>query len=587
VDSIAGWRRTKGGVINVVVANSNQNDTAAYLDFKYLVISGQKFDDTDGDGVKDGGEPGLSGWTINVSGGVYYGGTSAVTDGSGNYSIDSVFTGSHVVSEVGQAGWSQTMPVANAGTYPINGISGNFVVTTGKDFGNFNNSDVSGIVYRDYNGNGIMDGGDAPMSGVTVDLAVNGGSDVSDGSGYSFTGVISTDTVRITAPGGYAITQPAAGEYPLALTSGGSASGQNFGLFQTSDSTTKYRTFTAEQLGADDQKKPGKRPKPGKPYDPIKNKPSTANIVAELNDQVGAFQVGRTSQINLAGKEKAYVITNKSGFWKSLNNKSVHHTGMPRGFDLDLKGEPFLKLQKSFGPNKKQNNRLFAELLALSLNLSASFSMKTPLGLYALIYSDPNSTLDGMTIWDIKFYGDSVMTNYEFVPLGVYIELDTVVAKINAAFSNPATDDTSAGWAAPLVPGLQWAAYKSVSEVPYLKANPGASPRNRLTDTPAQVPTAFALEQNYPNPFNPTTTIEFELPEASIVTLKIYNLLGQEVATLIDREEIELSQEVEFDASSLPSGVYLYRIVAETIADADAGIASETFSQVKMMVLVK
>ncbi|MND01361.1 hypothetical protein D3C83_203250 [compost metagenome] len=67
----------------------------------------------------------------------------------------------------------------------------------------------------------------------------------------------------------------------------------------------------------------------------------------------------------------------------------------------------------------------------------------------------------------------------------------------------------------------------------------------------------------------------------------MYNLLGQEVATLLDREEIEFAEAVEFDAGTLPSGVYLYRIVAETIADAELGIAAETYTQVRKMVLMK
>jgi hypothetical protein len=447
---------------------------------------------------------------------------------------------------------------------------------------------VDGIVYRDYNGNGVTDAEDTPISGVTVDLAVNGGSDVSDGSGYSFNGVITVDTVRITVPGGYVVTQPAAGEYPLALTSGGASSNLHFGLFQASDSSTKYRTFTADQLGADVEKKPGKRPKPGKAYDPVKNKPNSANLVDDMiNPKTGqgfTLRVGLVGQLNAGGKEKAYWQPAKqTDFWKSLNNKSVKHTGMARGFDQDLKGKPFIKRQKNFPPNKKQNNKLFAELAALQVNLAASGS-KTPAGLGVLLYSDPASSYDGWTIDEIADYADTVMTNYEFQPLSVYAELDSVVAKINAAFYNAATDDTSAGWAAPK---LMWAAYKSVYEVSYLKPNPGATPKNRRTGEVEAVPTAFALEQNYPNPFNPTTTIEFEVPDVSIVTLKIYNLLGQEVATLLDRETIEFSETVEFDASSLPSGVYLYRIVAETIADAEEGIASESFTHVKKMVLVK
>jgi hypothetical protein len=588
VNEIAGWKRTNHATASIVVGTSGVNDTTDALDFKYIVVSGTKYNDLNGDGVKDGGEPGLSGWTINVSGGVYEGGTSAVTDVDGNYSIDSVFTGSHTVSEVAQSGWTQSAPVG--GTYAINGISGNFVTTTGKDFGNFANANVDGIVYRDYNGNGVMDIEDTPISGVTVDLAVNGGSDVSDGSGYEFIGLIATDTVRITVPGGFVLTEPVAGEYALALVSGGAAKGLNFGLFQSNDSTTKYRTFTADQLGADDQKKPAKAPKPGKAYDPIKNKPSTANLVDQLiNPKTGQFPgsiiVGLAGQLNSAGKTKAYVQPNKQGsFWASLNKKSVKHTGMARGFDQDLKGKPILKLQKAFAPNKKQNNKLFAELLALKLNLLAS-GTKTPAGLGVLIYSDPGSPYDGWTIDEIADYADSVMTNYEFQPLGIYTALDTIAAKINGAFYNAATDDTSAGWASPK---LMWAAYKSVFEVSFLKPNPGATPKNRRIEvSPDAVPTAYTLEQNYPNPFNPTTTIEFELLDASIVTLKVYNLLGQEVATLFDRQEIEFGETVEFDASSLPSGVYLYRIVAETIADADAGIDAATFTQVKKMVLVK
>ncbi|MCJ7553400.1 MAG: family 10 glycosylhydrolase, partial [Ignavibacteriaceae bacterium] len=71
----------------------------------------------------------------------------------------------------------------------------------------------------------------------------------------------------------------------------------------------------------------------------------------------------------------------------------------------------------------------------------------------------------------------------------------------------------------------------------------------------------YLLEQNYPNPFNPTTMIRFNLSEAGIVSLKIYNLLGQEVASLINSEFYNSgSYELNFDASNLPSGIYFYRI---------------------------
>ncbi len=71
----------------------------------------------------------------------------------------------------------------------------------------------------------------------------------------------------------------------------------------------------------------------------------------------------------------------------------------------------------------------------------------------------------------------------------------------------------------------------------------------------------YFLEQNYPNPFNPSTLIRFNIAEAGQVSLRIYNLLGQEVAVLIDNQYINRgSFEIEFDASNLPSGIYFYRI---------------------------
>ncbi|MBI5214129.1 MAG: T9SS type A sorting domain-containing protein [Ignavibacteriae bacterium] len=102
------------------------------------------------------------------------------------------------------------------------------------------------------------------------------------------------------------------------------------------------------------------------------------------------------------------------------------------------------------------------------------------------------------------------------------------------------------------------------------------------------IPNQFELHQNYPNPFNPTTTIRFDLSEDAIVTLKIYNSLGQEVASILDREEMyEGEQEVDFDATSLPSGVYMYRIVAERMSDDDKAVSGPNFFSVKKMVLMK
>jgi hypothetical protein len=77
-------------------------------------------------------------------------------------------------------------------------------------------------------------------------------------------------------------------------------------------------------------------------------------------------------------------------------------------------------------------------------------------------------------------------------------------------------------------------------------------------DTP--VVTEYSLYQNHPNPFNPETSISFDLKESGFVTLKVYNLLGREVATLVNGEEAAGQHTVLFSAANLPSGIYLYRL---------------------------
>lgn len=90
-----------------------------------------------------------------------------------------------------------------------------------------------------------------------------------------------------------------------------------------------------------------------------------------------------------------------------------------------------------------------------------------------------------------------------------------------------------------------------------------------------EIPTEFSLAQNYPNPFNPTTKIKFGLPEAANVSLRVYNILGEEVATLVNSELAAGFHTINFNATNLTSGLYIYRI--------EAG----SFVEVRKMMLMK
>jgi hypothetical protein len=89
------------------------------------------------------------------------------------------------------------------------------------------------------------------------------------------------------------------------------------------------------------------------------------------------------------------------------------------------------------------------------------------------------------------------------------------------------------------------------------------------------IPQEYTLSQNYPNPFNPTTKINFSIPKQGLVTLKIYDVLGQEVMTLVNETKAIGNYEVEFSGSNLASGAYFYRI------------ESGEFSNIKRMILLK
>jgi hypothetical protein len=89
------------------------------------------------------------------------------------------------------------------------------------------------------------------------------------------------------------------------------------------------------------------------------------------------------------------------------------------------------------------------------------------------------------------------------------------------------------------------------------------------------VPEEYSLKQNYPNPFNPTTTIEYSLPEAGIVKVSIYNVLGQQITTLVNQFKSKGSHKVTFDAKNLPSGIYFYKM------------ESNNFVQTKKLMLLK
>ncbi len=153
---------------------------------------------------------------------------------------------------------------------------------------------------------------------------------------------------------------------------------------------------------------------------------------------------------------------------------------------------------------------------------------------------------DGKNFFDNNGHNDTLFALYNNTANHIYAE--------NNFWSTTSQDSV----AMQIFDSTDFPSLGAVSFIPFLLSNPTVSVRDFQSQSIAQ---DFILEQNFPNPFNPKTVIRYSLSVNSVVSLKVYNILGNEVATLLNNKFIEQGKhEIEFDASDLPSGIYFYRI---------------------------
>lgn len=246
----------------------------------------------------------------------------------------------------------------------------------------------------------------------------------------------------------------------------------------------------------------------------------------------------------------------------------------PGGYFETFGGKPFLGEKKNPKVDK-YNNKIVGELIALRINIGASDAEVTPPMFGDLTYDDGDTSnpYNGMTLREIAAVADNYLTyGGRYAPID-WARLDTVLTKVNGAFYGPLTYISKVPFITTGVLPIDSVGFLEPAAAPILE------PLNRPGDAaPSAQPVSFELRQNYPNPFNPMTTIGFAVPAEAVVTLTVYDMLGREVARLLDAEPVDEGiSEVEFDGAAMSSGVYYY-----VLSVADRGIR-----ETRRMLLVK
>ncbi|MBS4028436.1 MAG: VCBS repeat-containing protein [Ignavibacteriales bacterium] len=343
----------------------------------------------------------------------------------------------------------------------------------------------------------------------------------------------------------------------------------------------------------------------------LKQKPNTVTAVEEVFRRLG--KSGATflgvRQINPDSAKRYSWVGFSKGTEIGKLYTAKHDTN--RNFPLDsvrdlTTGKGKKALNKLLKPAvKKFNNYFWEQAIAFKLNLIASDTGVTPRGLKNLQLTS-DVTIAGRSLKDkslayISNYVDTLATYWKsngITEASDYTELKNIaniLKTINEAFFAPLDDANTLVDSLAVVKGtfdtkfkknpyaVSLLGVKTATDAGILRYVPNLkSEQVNYDNTDVETPNAFALHQNYPNPFNPTTTLSFVIRHSSFVTLKIYNILGQEITTLINDGLLEEGKHlIQWDASRVSSGVYFYRLTAQGVEE------DGNFTSLKKMVVVK
>ncbi len=597
-----GWWRSlpapPDSAYDLFLAGGTYVDTVNFGNYQIVTgsIAGSKWNDLNDDGIRDIGEPAVANWKVNLSG---KGTGTAYTDISGNYLFTGLWPGNYLVSESWRQGWRQTYP-PNFGIHGV--LLGPEQNLDSVDFGNVEDS-LFTAGFRTFSAESLALGKDHKNKTKPI-------KPIPDKVEFEalFFNAETTSVSQLTIRFNIAILDSLTFDRPgvqligaknkiveITLTSpmapGQTLTVHGFGKKAIPQSIRKWwwtrsnLTLGPPQLVSNFTLNAPRFPMP-----------NTINLIEA---------VGANLKVGLGGAHSV-VHANYKAVIKSLIERGDRlHLGVPRCLDR-FEGtalRPILRQQKYLMP-KRHNNVLFAEAIALRINIRGSDNLNMPAGFGDLVYDEGTGgamPLNNMSLREVAGYLDKYMSSFPDTAVNptcvmvsefAGIDADTLfdrVRKINRSFQGPL--DTLS-----FSSGLMFSPVWPIDSVSFLRFDTSSviRPYAGREVIEGYVPDQFELSQNYPNPFNPTTTLEYYLPEDSHVSITIYNTLGQVMDRLLDNELNEAGYaEVVFDASAYSSGVYFYRLSARTagVEDGDGngeGTGTvQSFSVVKKMVLLR
>ena len=517
-------------------------------------ICGMKFNDLNGNGRKDEGEPGLPDWTINLDGAV---GISIRTDKEGNFCFTNLREGEYRISEGMQNGWVQTLPSTDF--YGVNLAAGQNI--SGIDFGNRVDKDdklgsICGMKFNDLNGNGRRDDGEPglPDWRIYLDGAASMSTTTDREGNFCFTRLPEGEyRVSEGMLNSWVQTAPALGYFVVDLASGQNITEFNFGNKRRIEiSNPKNKTVF----------KRTDRPT-FEWFSPVPMPQEATSFQLKIVEIVGNQSPEEACRLNKAFFERDSI--------RELAIVTLHDStgGTPPGDPL-----PAFNFGKRYAWQVRLNgaNEIESEVWTFEIEEASVRVLLTQPPPNQLKFDDLwKASLENLTAENLDVYLNGSLSNSI---QGNVFETKSELKTLKPGSTMISSDDFDTEKVLTIFDRWGILVYGSGDYTMCLNIEDqsgeilGSGCIVQKVDIQSSVSGPHQVDnihlmQSYPNPFKNTATIEYYIPSTSFITISVYDIYGKEIEVLVNDEMSPGHYEVIFNGKNLTSGVYFYTLKTE------------------------